>query len=888
MSDLLTRVTERARALSTEGKAMAELHPEFGDRVHITEIRQGQIAAASSYSYLLALNDYQQHVWVRKACSLLMNNFAALPLRVERAEEPVEGHELTRLFSDVNESMSSVDLWKWWMADMLLAGEAGFELVKNGRGRYSELWPRQPHTVIIIPDETSKRYYKVAAYRIDDGKGPSYDLPPEEFLHTKFFNPRNPWRGLSVISAVRQSILIDTFAQAWSRLFFTKSARPDYAVISKGGLTVTEREDLEKKLTSKFGGLENAHKPIVLEEEVTDLKLIDYRPKDIEWLVQREMARDEVGGCFGVPDGLMGWGQESYDTATKLEGDMRALWTLTLLPLVLQRDTSLTEYFRRVGALRPEEALVTDLSSVGVLKQDVTQLITAASALFDRGLPWSTINNYLGMGLPEFEGWEVGYLQGTLLPANFEPQQRMLSGKRAKAPEFGSQEHKTAWERKDRRLDPIRRDMKRKLQREIERQGKEAVSRLQSAKALLNGSTLSKLRAGDVFDLEAEVRRFKREFKQLIEDAVARAGQDELDELGVDFDFDLERPAVKEALDELLTNFAEKTNDSTYEALKTLFERAAEDGVALAEIEERLSVYFEGRRSEASVERIARTTMTGANGAGDQSAWEQSEVVTGKEWLATLDDRVRDEHEEAHGQAVGLDEDFTVGGESLRYPGDPAGDPSNIVNCRCSQLPVLREGKTRNWAPRATRSHGRPILPAPEERALARLGGKVVRALPEPAGELSALAREAAREITLEDLLLALRRELGERLGGLEAHQRDLAEALGSLTQVPARQGMLERALAEVRGTVHSLGGELNALPRLPQDLAQQLAEQVKTDVLRAAAGRTVVKLEVLTTDSVDRPVRVRRNFSDGSTEVLCVERDGEGRLIGLKPEESQ
>jgi len=36
-----------------------------------------------------------------------------------------------------------------------------------------------------------------------------------------------------------------------------------------------------------------------------------------------------------------------------------------------------------------------------------------------------------------------------------------------------------------------------------------------------------------------------------------------------------------------------------------------------------------------------------------------------------------------------MQDTFTVGGEKLRYPGDPAGSPWNTINCRCTQLPVL-------------------------------------------------------------------------------------------------------------------------------------------------------------------------------------------------------
>jgi hypothetical protein len=87
-------------------------------------------------------------------------------------------------------------------------------------------------------------------------------------------------------------------------------------------------------------------------------------------------------------------------------------------------------------------------------------------------------------------------------------------------------------------------------------------------------------------------------------------------------------------------------------------------------------------------ELIARTEMIRASNA---AAWGlyRSWGVTEKEWLATMDDRTRETHAMASGQVVGIDETFNVGGEDLRYPGDPRGSPGNTISCRCTVLPRI-------------------------------------------------------------------------------------------------------------------------------------------------------------------------------------------------------
>lgn len=56
-------------------------------------------------------------------------------------------------------------------------------------------------------------------------------------------------------------------------------------------------------------------------------------------------------------------------------------------------------------------------------------------------------------------------------------------------------------------------------------------------------------------------------------------------------------------------------------------------------------------------------------------------------WVTVGDNKVRIAHAEADGQrrgAEGFPGAFLVGGEVLRYPGDPNGSSENTINCRCS------------------------------------------------------------------------------------------------------------------------------------------------------------------------------------------------------------
>lgn len=103
----------------------------------------------------------------------------------------------------------------------------------------------------------------------------------------------------------------------------------------------------------------------------------------------------------------------------------------------------------------------------------------------------------------------------------------------------------------------------------------------------------------------------------------------------------------------------------------------------------------------SSAERIVRTQVARASNratvaradalAAELRAVGATKGAAGlrKQWVATMDSRTRPDHLAAHGQTVGVDEAFVVGGERLDHPGDPSASASNTIQCRCRVVTVL-------------------------------------------------------------------------------------------------------------------------------------------------------------------------------------------------------
>ena len=83
---------------------------------------------------------------------------------------------------------------------------------------------------------------------------------------------------------------------------------------------------------------------------------------------------------------------------------------------------------------------------------------------------------------------------------------------------------------------------------------------------------------------------------------------------------------------------------------------------------------------------IARTEGLALSQEGQSLGIQAMNITTTKEWLTQRDGKVRDAHYALDGKEVDENENFSVAGYSMKYPGDSSNGAraSLICNCRCS------------------------------------------------------------------------------------------------------------------------------------------------------------------------------------------------------------
>lgn len=181
-----------------------------------------------------------------------------------------------------------------------------------------------------------------------------------------------------------------------------------------------------------------------------------------------------------------------------------------------------------------------------------------------------------------------------------------------------------------------------------------------------------------------------------IKELVIKVGGEKLTEVKVGGQIDITTPAMVRFFNKDLAKLVKGITETTRNQLKKELIEGFELGEGVEQLKTRVQkVYTNASKNRARM--IARTeTIKTSNFAADQ-AFKQSGVVTGKEWLTTLDGRQDFACDELDGKIVDVDKDFVEEGDAISADGNDflveadVGFPPLHVSCRCTLLPVVIE-----------------------------------------------------------------------------------------------------------------------------------------------------------------------------------------------------
>lgn len=662
-----------------------------------------------------APSDYGDYLAISNGVYVCSNRRAeylsSVPLKLykvsSQGRKDVETGNLRMLLDKVNDSWTFHRLMEMTELSLCLWGSSFWALNRGNSGMQPprSIWWLRPDRVTVYPGTDT---YVTGFTYTPIGGGEDIPFKASEIFWLRKPNPIDEFSGLSPLAAARLAADTANAAQKANMNLFKQGIQLGGIVSPKAGqpmLTDEQGKQLEQQFNKKFTGAENAHKWAVMKLDM-QFQSMQMTPKDAEYLGALQWSLEEIARAYGVPLDLVG-GQRTYANVQEARS---AMWEDTILPELRMIGTELTE---QLLPMFPGEADVAefDVSKVAVLQEPANEAHDRARENFKAG--GLTVDRYREIigeePLPKGQG-DVLMIPSTVifirpedLTAKAEmamtpppepppvvdntPPEPPAKGTKSlstttstRAIEFGSAEHERMWRAFTSATAPYEKFIADVVKRLFQNQRKSVLARVAEniARAV-----------AEPFDRARWTRTFREGVRPPLVEIVRDAGTVAMDSLNVGISFNVKSPEAIRFLEGRAQRFATQVNDTTWTNLKSSLSEGFDAGETIPELAARVDAVM-GDRIASSSTTIARTETIGAYNGGSQVAWEQSGVVAGKEWVAALDERTRSTHSDAHGQQVGLHNDFQVGDGSGPAPGQ-IGLPEEDINCRCTAVAILTE-----------------------------------------------------------------------------------------------------------------------------------------------------------------------------------------------------
>lgn len=266
---------------------------------------------------------------VLSAFTILMEDTASLPLityrRLKRGKERDVNSPYYILLHDMpNPEHTSLVYREFIMGHLLGWGNHYSQKIWDRRGILRELWPLRPDRMQVIRKDGQRQYI----YREMNGNQRTFRQ--EDIWHIPAFG-FDGLIGYSRITLARNAIGLSMAAEKFGSNFYKNGANFDIAITHPGELSDTAFERLNEDLKEKHTGVENSHKPMILEEGMS-IEKIGIPPDDAQFIETRRFQLGEIARMFRVPPHMLGDVERSTSWGSGIEQQELGYLSHTLRP----------------------------------------------------------------------------------------------------------------------------------------------------------------------------------------------------------------------------------------------------------------------------------------------------------------------------------------------------------------------------------------------------------------------------------------------------------------------------------------------------------------------------------------------------------------------------
>lgn len=362
---------------------------------------------------------YKAIVWVRACIELWGKALGSAEWKVYKkgGNTPIPNHDLELLFNRPNPFQDRSEFFQTFIGNMSLAGNDYIEkvVVKNrvtGRGnKVKELWHMRPDWIAPIPDPV--RF--ISGYMLNSPVATNVEISPERILHFKYYDPLNPYVGISPISSAYRSLYAEEGASEWNQGIFDNYAQPSGILSTEQTIVPEDRKALRDEVHEAYSG-GNRFNPMVLWGGLKWQQLT-LSHVDLQFLQQSIKNKEELCAILNTPAVLVGAvADPSYSNA----GAARlSFWEDRVDPvlcwLAAKFNMELVQPF-----YGDDIELRYDISKVPAFRKALAEKVNTGKVLVSMGFPLNDVNDKLKIGMEPVAWGDVAWMPSSTMPVDDE------------------------------------------------------------------------------------------------------------------------------------------------------------------------------------------------------------------------------------------------------------------------------------------------------------------------------------------------------------------------------------------------------------------------------------------------------------------------------------
>lgn len=505
-------------------------------------------------------------------------------------------HPFLDLMREVNDGWNYFDATELTQTFMELIGSGYWRIVFSGK---------LPVAFHVLPSHhVHPQYLKDGTItHFELGYGPDAQrFTPEEIVWFRQPSPLHQINTYGPGMAAHGATGIQTTVERYTDSTFRNNAMPPGMMVPEEPLTAEQADRLRDEWNARYRGIMQAGK-IGLAPFKVSLQTLAVNPGLLARLADRNISREEIAACFGVPMSKL----ENKADASGIQGD-----------ITYYRDTIVPRTRRLEGKLNEELIPLYDDGLFVAYDNPVppdrefdlrrAQAMVQVDGIFEV----NEIRTAMGAQPDPARDGEL-YVRA-------QPQGIAMPGIDPNLARHAEPAHMKA---------AVDRALQRTLRKLFEEQRAAVLAALPQDRS-------ARKNAADSFDLAEWVRRFEEATKEHLERDLLKGAAAGAQRIGMDIAFDIALPEVQEFIRDYVYRFSTSVNETTQEQLREIFQAGLSEGQSYAELADAVHGVFDNA-TRARAYLIAQTEGARALNAGQNEAWKRSGVVVGVRWDADQD-----------------------------------------------------------------------------------------------------------------------------------------------------------------------------------------------------------------------------------------------------------